>query len=203
VPAFPAEVATALVNTQPTGKTVQLLDVLIAQMGARGAAVLVQDARDPQALQVFAASGVSMSRLVEVHARWPAVRGRVVSGHAHHAGDQYLAPIIGRGAFVGALYVDGLREAGAEIEVYHTVLAAAVELAQRPRVDLDEFAATAQERDVIRKQLVDALSRNEWNIARVARILGVTRRTIYLRLQRFGIDRMKVPKHLPSRARPR
>jgi hypothetical protein len=202
VPAFPPEVATALVNTQPTGKTVQLLDVLLAQTGARGAAVLVPDPHDPSALQVFAASGVSMSRLVDVHARWPTVRTRVVGGHAQHSGDQYLGPLLGRGAFVGALYVDGLREV-VDIEVYHTVLAAAVELAQRPRLELDEFVVTEKEREAVKKQLVDALHRNEWNIARVARILGVTRRTIYLRLQRFGIDRMKVPKHLPSRARPR
>ena len=38
------------------------------------------------------------------------------------------------------------------------------------------------------------LNRNEWNIARVARLMGVTRRTVYLRLQRYGIPRERVPR---------
>jgi transcriptional regulator of acetoin/glycerol metabolism len=33
------------------------------------------------------------------------------------------------------------------------------------------------------------LEQNEWNIARVARLLGVTRPTIYARLERFGLPR--------------
>lgn len=41
------------------------------------------------------------------------------------------------------------------------------------------------------------LDENEWNIARVARILGVTRMTIYNRLRRQGVKRKRVPKSLP------
>ena len=37
-------------------------------------------------------------------------------------------------------------------------------------------------------------SGNEWNIAEVARLLGVTRRTVYMRLRSFGIERRRVPK---------
>jgi transcriptional regulator of acetoin/glycerol metabolism len=47
-----------------------------------------------------------------------------------------------------------------------------------------------------RRRLVAALDRHEWNIARVARLAGVTRRTIYLRLKRYKIDRQRVPKTL-------
>jgi hypothetical protein len=49
-------------------------------------------------------------------------------------------------------------------------------------------------RDLQRAKLVLLLERNEWNISRVARILGVTRRTIYLRLQRYEIPRQHVRK---------
>jgi hypothetical protein len=38
------------------------------------------------------------------------------------------------------------------------------------------------------------LDENEWNIARVARILGVTRMTVYNRLRRQGVKRKRVPK---------
>jgi len=43
-------------------------------------------------------------------------------------------------------------------------------------------------------KLLLLLNRNEWNIARVARLMGVTRRTVYLRLQRYNIPRERVPK---------
>ena len=36
--------------------------------------------------------------------------------------------------------------------------------------------------DMEREKLLLLLNRNEWNIARVSRLMGVTRRTIYLRL---------------------
>jgi len=48
--------------------------------------------------------------------------------------------------------------------------------------------------DMEREKLLLLLNRNEWNIARVARLMGVTRRTIYLRLERYKIPRERVPK---------
>ena len=53
--------------------------------------------------------------------------------------------------------------------------------------------------DMEREKLLLLLNRNEWNIARVARMMGVTRRTVYLRLQRYNIPRERVPK---SRQKP-
>lgn len=55
--------------------------------------------------------------------------------------------------------------------------------------------------DMEREKLLLLLNRNEWNIARVARLMSVTRRTIYLRLQRYNVPREKVPKTRP-RLRP-
>jgi transcriptional regulator with GAF, ATPase, and Fis domain len=48
--------------------------------------------------------------------------------------------------------------------------------------------------DMEREKLLLLLNRNEWNIARVARLMSVTRRTIYLRLERYNIPRERVPK---------
>ena len=45
-----------------------------------------------------------------------------------------------------------------------------------------------------RLQLLALLQRNEWNLAKVARLMGVTRRTVYMRLRSFGIERQRVPK---------
>jgi hypothetical protein len=48
--------------------------------------------------------------------------------------------------------------------------------------------------DMEREKMLLLLNRNEWNIARVARMMGVTRRTVYLRLERYNIPRERVPK---------
>jgi transcriptional regulator of acetoin/glycerol metabolism len=47
---------------------------------------------------------------------------------------------------------------------------------------------------VERRQLLLALHEAEWNLARVARMLGVTRVTVYKRMRRHGIERLKVRK---------
>ncbi len=54
--------------------------------------------------------------------------------------------------------------------------------------------------DMEREKLLLLLNRNEWNIARVARLMDVTRRTIYLRLQRYNIPRERVRKTRPRTA---
>jgi transcriptional regulator of acetoin/glycerol metabolism len=50
-----------------------------------------------------------------------------------------------------------------------------------------------------RQHLLVTLSQNDWNIARSARLMGVTRRTVYLRLQRYGIPRKRVTRDLRVR----
>jgi transcriptional regulator with GAF, ATPase, and Fis domain len=70
----------------------------------------------------------------------------------------------------------------------------------RPREDAWEtYLERTPVEDMEREKLLLLLNRNEWNIARVARLMGVTRRTIYLRLQRYKIPRERVPK---TRLRP-
>lgn len=48
--------------------------------------------------------------------------------------------------------------------------------------------------DMEREKLLLLLNRNEWNIARVSRLMNVTRRTIYLRLARYNIPRERIRK---------
>jgi transcriptional regulator of acetoin/glycerol metabolism len=55
--------------------------------------------------------------------------------------------------------------------------------------------------DMERERLLLLLERNEWNIARVARLMSVTRRTVYLRLARYGVAREHVRKGRPALAR--
>jgi len=49
-----------------------------------------------------------------------------------------------------------------------------------------------------REHLLLLLERNEWNIARVARLLSVSRLTVYRRLGRLGVSRPNGPKRIPG-----
>lgn len=52
--------------------------------------------------------------------------------------------------------------------------------------------------DAERENLILLLQRNEWNVSRVARLLGVTRMTVYNRLRRLNVERQRVqraPRH--------
>ena len=65
----------------------------------------------------------------------------------------------------------------------------------RLRLARDEAAPpAASPAEQAKLQLLSLLEGNDWNIAEVARLLGVTRRTVYMRLRSFGIERRRVPK---------
>lgn len=63
----------------------------------------------------------------------------------------------------------------------------------------DDYLRESTEDEILRDKILLELHANEWNIARVARRLGVTRRTVYLRLHRLGIERIRIPKAEPRK----
>jgi len=63
--------------------------------------------------------------------------------------------------------------------------------------DPKDVAAGADAEEAERASLVVMPERNEWNLSRVARLLGVTRMTIYNRLRRLGVPRERTLKSRP------
>jgi DNA-binding NtrC family response regulator len=117
-----------------------------------------------------------------------------------------VVPVFDGETLVALLYVDSLDPhfcASHDLErlaKFSRIVAKAVNetSADRGHVRSADAWETYLERtpveDMEREKLLLLLNRNEWNIARVARLMGVTRRTIYLRLQRYNIPRERVPK---------
>jgi hypothetical protein len=66
-----------------------------------------------------------------------------------------------------------------------------------PRVDGQEATGNADA-----AELYVVMERHEWNVARVARLIGVTRMTVYNRLRRAGLTRKRVAKAPRRRRRP-
>ncbi len=60
--------------------------------------------------------------------------------------------------------------------------------------ELAEEKPVATPSEVNKAKLIRVLEANDWNVALVSRELGVTRRTLYMRMAAFEIERKKVPR---------
>jgi GAF domain-containing protein len=117
-----------------------------------------------------------------------------------------VVPIVDEETLVALLYVDSSEPRfcdGHDLErlgKFSRILSKAVTdsgslvAGSRSTESWESYLERTPVEDMEREKLLLLLNRNEWNIARVARLMGVTRRTVYLRLQRYGIPRERVPK---------
>jgi len=123
-----------------------------------------------------------------------------------------IVPILHENRVLGLLYLEGPRALAAAGQSVITKLAAIAAIALRapvapaataaavPASALDSYLERTPPSEIAREQLLVLLDRHEWNLSRVARALGVSRRTMYLRLERYQIERRHVPKVLVRRA---
>jgi Bacterial regulatory protein, Fis family/GAF domain len=202
------------------------LEVVMSLTNGRSGAVF---ATEGERLALFASKGIDQHVLDSVEAVWGRHRAILQKGETFYVperdGDRRLpkkldrggpssfavVPAQGQDGLAALLYVDSVDPhfcAPHDLErmgKFSRIVAKAVGQ-QAPSVEQTSRAEaweTYLERtpveDMEREKLLLLLNRNEWNIARVSRLMGVTRRTIYLRLQRYNIPRERVPK---TRLRP-
>ena len=125
-----------------------------------------------------------------------------------------MVPVLHEEHLLALLYVDSQEPHFCDphdlerLGKFSRIIAKSVTETAAPRRGTPDAWETYLERtpveDMEREKLLLLLNRNEWNIARVARMMGVTRRTVYLRLQRYNIPRERVPKsRLKSAVAPR
>lgn len=197
----------------------QTLEVVLAMTRGRSAAILRPE---KTRLSLVASLGVDQSALDAAQAVWRHCRRQLERGEAVYVPERAalkrlagppasevsslaVVPVRENGGSVAALlYVDsatprfgddGAVERLAKFDrIVGKALGVGADIATfAPRASADGAPATAPQRGS-REELLVALRGHEWNIARAARVLGVTRRTIYLRLARFNIPREKVRK---------
>jgi hypothetical protein len=117
-----------------------------------------------------------------------------------------IAPVLEEEALIALLYVDSQEPHFCDahdldrLSKFSRIVAKSVNDTAAPRRSggpgdsWEAYLERTPVEDMEREKLLLLLNRNEWNIARVARMMGVTRRTVYLRLQRYNIPRERVPK---------
>ena len=179
-----------LVADDPRRSADRILTRLIQIHQARGGAILRP--REDQ-VEVWLSAGLSLAAGAELPVRWADHRDAVAAGESVVEPGFALLPAMLGDEMVAALYLaqpEGL--AVADARVFGTAIAQAVRASETP--EAPRWFPQTNPTEEARLQLLSMLERHEWNIAEVARLLGVTRRTVYLRLRSFGIERKHVPK---------
>jgi hypothetical protein len=197
--------------TDPQGLARRTLDAVLAFSGGRAAALFQ---REQARILLFASLGLEQGALEAVERAWSKERARFMAKESLlvTVGGQprAIVPVEDGTQVIGLLYVEGAgplqqRDLNAlaqfaRIGAMAFLLPASAAPVFETRVEpLDAYLARTTPEDVDRQQLLALLHRHEWNIARVARLLAVTRATIYNRLERYGIRRERVPKSKPRR----
>ena len=179
----------SLVADDPRRSADRLLFKLCEIAGAEGGAILVPQG---ESATVFLSYRLSLAGLASLPIRFQDNRTRLEKGDVVAAIGFALAPLTGDSeAKLGWVYLENAKSADArELRPFLIALAKAVgtageAVARVPRVN---------RADANRANILKILEENDWNIARVSRELGVTRRTLYMRLAAFGIARKKVPR---------
>ncbi len=178
----------------------------------------------PGGVTLFASRGIDQAVLDTVPAVWVAHGDSLRKGEVLYVGDRSaerriplpevgqpgpasfaVVPVFDDETLVALLYVDSEETHFCDahdlerLGKFSRIIAKAVTegAAPAPVAPAETWEAYLERtpvEDMEREKLLLLLNRNEWNIARVSRLMGVTRRTVYLRLQRYGIPRERVPR---------
>jgi hypothetical protein len=178
-----------LVSEDPRRSADRILNRLLQIHLARGGAIL--RSRDGQ-VEIWMSSGLSLAAMAELPARWADHGNALTAGRPVFEPAFALFPAMLGDEMVAAVYLaqpKGLSVQGAA--VFGSGIAQAVRASDSVGTRRGPEASPADE---ARLQMLSLLERNDWNIAVVARLIGVTRRTVYMRLRSFGIERRRVPK---------
>lgn len=141
--------------------------------------------------RITLALGMAIDALSEEKAQelWRG-RPRPADGLAPMWDDSETAILVGTQPPDMLVYVDGIDKRSLDLPALATTAAIAANALRRsPGRDLPSGTAMSWAR---RDELIAALNLHEWNIARVSRVLGVTRKTIYDRMGRYQIARERV-----------
>jgi predicted XRE-type DNA-binding protein len=202
-------------SEEPRRSAERTLGLLVRVNRCRAGAIFAIEGNKPK---LFVGHSIDQDALDTVQSVWSANRKALQAGELvrddkdkrERQRNYAVLPVLVKDAFCGLLFLDGvgsrdlptwrLNDFAPFLRIIGRALQAAAMGIEGPTSTEDTLAWRASLQEDDREQLLRHLEQNEWNIARVARILGVTRVTVYHRLARFGIRRRKVPKTRPASA---
>ena len=190
-----------LLAMDPKQSIRQTLDLLVAHTGADRAGLFLCRG---SVVDLFVGHGVDQVTLDWVRRAWDTQREKIREGRPFFEGTRCAWPVGGDPGpgQIPVLYLSGPRELSVPtvrlaLESLGDLLQRALAAADTSRQfspAIDKYLKATPTDSIMRRQLETLLHEHEWNVARVSRILGVTRVTVYARMQRLGIERLRVPK---------
>jgi len=110
--------------------------------------------------------------------------------------DRFLVPILRGDRLAALVYLATTQVDLGSISEVSALISDAVRSRRQPSAPspVEVFLQQTPQKEIERRKLVVLLEQHEWNVARVARELQVTRTTVYKRLELFGIVRKHVAK---------
>lgn len=186
-----AQLVDAALAEDPASTSDRLLRAILAFTDGRRAAIFEAHLAG---LRLVASRGIDEEVLNEAHEAWRTQRSELVAGLPVFTDSAVAYPLVDERLF-GMLFVERTPKVTFEDPRDLQALREFGRLGARAlrdrRSEPLSYLASTKPNEVARDQLLVLLESNEWNIARVARLLGVTRPTIYARLQRFGLPRRR------------
>ena len=179
----------------------QTLELLMAHVGADRSGVFFCRG---SVVDLFVGHGIDQRSLDWVRRSWETQREKIRDARPIFDATRCLWPLgdcAGPGQ-VSALYVAGPSDVSVPtvrvaMEALGGLLQSALLAADGTRQfspAIDQYLVATPTDSILRRQLETLLHEHEWNVSRVSRILGVTRVTVYARMERLGIQRLRVPK---------
>lgn len=195
----PAEMAVRLMVARNPHETADTyLELLQALHQTRAIALFAVAGEDPI---LFVGRGVGQEQIDWARVTWRIHLTALERGDTVVSESRTIVPLMRDGSLAALLYVQVERvDAGAIAETAPLLVEAAQRGTQAKRgapSPVEAFLEQTPPGEVEKRQLVLLLQRHEWNVARVAREMGITRTTVYKRLATFGITRKRVPKSRP------
>lgn len=170
-----------------------ILKFLIGVNGARAGAVFSIDGD----MRLFVGHGITQEALDWTDECWRRDQKTLQQGRLSRSDDRFLVPVL-RGERLAALVylAAGQLDLGSVTEVSSLIAEAVIRSSREPAAasPVENYLEQTPVKEIERRKLVILLDRHEWNVARVARELRVTRTTVYKRLASFGIPRKRVAK---------
>jgi hypothetical protein len=176
----------ALVAEHPRRAAEIGLSLLVASLSATGAGVY---RRAGDRLNLWVSQAIDHVDLDRVERAW-AARAPLLRSVIE---EQYALLVVPEAP--GVVYVGARRTlsvAGNVADALMPLFRDALRSPDDGRDTIDDYLASVSVDQLQREHLALELERNEWNIARVARIMRVERSTIYERMRRFRIERKRV-----------
>lgn len=166
----------------------RLLAFLVRDASASGGAVLSVQGDD---LLPYVVRDIELRRLIAASDLWAASRAVLQAGTVIDTPEHALAPIASGEILQALLYLESPKAFDTKrCGAFLTAIGRAMETLPGE----DQAPAGLALEPGGKEELISALHRSEWNLARAARMIRCSRRTIYLRMQRYGIPRQKIPK---------